>query len=84
MRAKLVELRGLRGDCTGLRGDCSGLRGDCSGLRGDCTGLIGDLDACEITAEERRRGVDVRDLVAPIPDGGPTPADLRGEVQHDA
>ena len=53
----------LRGDCSGLRGDCSGLSGNCSGLWGDCSDLWGDLDYCNITDEERARGIDIADLV---------------------
>ena len=54
----------LRGDCSGLRGNCSGLRGNCSGLRGDCSGLRGDFDECQLTPEERKKGVRVTELVA--------------------
>ena len=54
---------GLRGDCTGLSGDCSGLYGDCSGLRGDCSGLRGDLYECDITDEDRKKGIDIAVLV---------------------
>lgn len=46
-----------------LRGDCSDLWGNCTGLRGDCTGLRGDLDDAELTAEERKKGVNIADLV---------------------
>ena len=51
------------GDCTGLSGDCTGLYGDCSGLRGDCTGLRGDLYECDITDEDRKKGIDIAELV---------------------
>jgi hypothetical protein len=54
---------GLTDDYSGLRGDCSGLRGDCTGLYGDCTGLRGDLDKCEITAEDRKKGIDIQELI---------------------
>ena len=53
----------LRGDCSELIGDCSGLRGDCSGLRGDCSELRGDLDECDLTDDDRRRGIIIADLV---------------------
>jgi len=59
------DCSGLRGDCSELRGDCSELRGDCSELRGDCSGLRGNLDECEITAEDRAEGVDLKNLVQP-------------------
>jgi hypothetical protein len=54
---------GLSGDCSGLSGNCTGLYGDCSGLRGDCTGLRGDLYECDITDEDRKKGIDIAELV---------------------
>ena len=54
----------MTGDCSELEGNCTGLRGNCTGLRGDCSGLWGDLDECDITDEERKRGVDISDLVS--------------------
>ena len=54
---------GLSGNCTGLRGNCTGLRGNCTGLRGDCTGLRGDLYECDITDEDRKKGIDIAELV---------------------
>ena len=41
----------------------SGLRGDVSGLSGNVSGLRGDVDDCSITDEERKNGIDVKDLV---------------------
>jgi len=49
---------------TGLRGYVTGLRGDLTGLRGDVTSLTGDVDSCDLTDEDRQRGVNIRDLVA--------------------
>ena len=46
-----------------MSGDCSGLRGNCTGLRGECTDLYGDLRECEITDEERKKGIDIKDLI---------------------
>ena len=46
-----------------IYGDCSRLRGDCSRLRGDCSGLSGDLDDCEITDENQKAGVNIKDLI---------------------
>ena len=58
------DCSGLRGDCSWLRGECSGLYGECSGLRGECSGLRGNLDECEITAEDRKKGIDIKDLIS--------------------
>jgi len=54
---------GLSGDCTGLSGDCSGLYGNCTSLNGNCTGLRGDLYECDITDEDRKKGIDIAVLV---------------------
>ena len=40
------------------------LRGDVSGLTGDVSGLTGDVNECEITAEDREKGVSISDLVS--------------------
>ena len=53
----------LRGDCSGLRGDCSDLRGNCSGLRGDCSGLWGDIDRCQLSVDDRNKGVSITNLI---------------------
>jgi hypothetical protein len=36
---------------------------NCSGLSGDCTGLYGDIDSCDISEEERKKGINILDLV---------------------
>ena len=54
------------GDCSNLRGDCSELRGDCSGLRENCSDLRGDLSLCEITEEEREKGIDIGQLIKTV------------------
>ena len=64
------DISGLRGDISGLRGDISGLWGNVSGLRGDVSGVFGDatnvkgnLDECKLTDEERKKGVDIKELI---------------------
>ena len=37
--------------------------GDCTRLNGDCTGLRGDLYECDITDEDRKKGIDIAELV---------------------
>ena len=49
-----------------LTGWHDGLYGDCSGLRGDCTGLSGDLDKCDITADDRKNGINIKDLIREV------------------
>jgi len=53
----------ISGDVTRIYGDVSGLSGYVTGLSGDVTRIYGDVDACEITNEERERGVDIKDLI---------------------
>ena len=57
------DCTGVSGDCTGVSGDCTGVSGNCTGVFGKCTGVIGDLDKAEITDLERRKGLDIRDLI---------------------
>ena len=73
----LGKAEGLYGDCSELRGNCSGITGDCSdlegfcsnisgdvtGIHGCCTEIAGDLDSCNITDDERNKGIQISDLV---------------------
>ena len=58
------DVSGLWGYVSGLWGNVSGLRGDVSGLRGDVSGLSGDVNDCELTADDRQKGVSVIDLIS--------------------
>jgi len=61
--AMIGNCTSLYGDCTSLYGNCSGLRGDCTSLYGNCSGLPGDLDECDITDEDRKKGIGIAVLV---------------------
>ena len=54
---------GIYGNVSGIRGDVSGIRGYVSGIHGDVSHISGDLDECEITNEDRARGIDINSLV---------------------
>lgn len=54
---------GIYGNVSGIRGDVSGIRGYVSGIHGDVSHISGDLDECEITKEDRARGIDINSLV---------------------
>jgi hypothetical protein len=41
----------------------SGIKGDLSGITGDLTGITGNIDDCEITQEERDKGINIHDLI---------------------
>lgn len=46
-----------------VRGDLSGVRGEISGVRGEISNVWGDLDDCEISDEDRKNGIDIKNLV---------------------
>jgi len=47
----------------GITGMHSGITGDLTGIRGDLTGITGNLDTCEITDEERKKGINITELI---------------------
>jgi hypothetical protein len=55
---------GVRGNLSGVWGDLTGVRGNLSGVRGDLTDVVGDLSDCGLTDNDRRRGVNVEDLIS--------------------
>ena len=55
-----IKVDGTNGE---MIGDCTRLNGNCTGLSGDCSGLRGDLDECDITDEDRKKGIDIAELV---------------------
>jgi hypothetical protein len=60
------DLSRVWGDITRGWGDLTGVRGDLTGVCGDLSGVCGDVDECELTTEDRAKGVDIDDLI----DGG--------------
>jgi len=57
------NLTGVRGNLSDIRGNLSGIRGDLTGVWGDLTGVRGDLDDCGLTKEDRKKGVNIEDLI---------------------
>ena len=58
------NVSGLTGNVNSLLwGNVSGLTGDVSGLTGDASGLTGNVDEACLTAEERRKGVNIIDII---------------------
>ena len=63
---KLYHYKGdikVDGTNSEMIGDCTRLNGNCTGLSGDCSGLSGDLYECDITDEDRKKGIDIAELV---------------------
>ena len=46
-----------------VKGENPKMTGNCSGLSGDCSGLSGNIDDCKLTCEERKKGVNINDLI---------------------
>ena len=54
---------GISGDLSGIRGNLTSITGTLTGIRGDLSGIRGDIDDCQITDEERGKGINVNDLI---------------------
>ena len=57
------DVSGIEGDVSGIEGNVSGIEGDVSGIRGNVSGIEGNVASCEITEEERKRGIDIKELI---------------------
>jgi len=57
------NLMGIRGNLTGISGDLTNVSGNLTCVYGDLSDISGDLDACEITEEDRERGIKIDELV---------------------
>ena len=57
------DLSGVYGDLSGVRGDLSGVYGDLSGVYGDLSGVYGDLDDCDLSDDDRKKGVTIKELI---------------------
>ncbi|MFA6097587.1 MAG: hypothetical protein WC788_08265 [Candidatus Paceibacterota bacterium] len=53
----------LSGDVSGICGDVIDIYGNVSGIRGNVGGICGDVDDCEITEEDRNRGINISELI---------------------
>ena len=58
------DVSNIHGDVSGIRGDVSGIRGNVSCIHGNVSGIRGNVNDCEITQEEREKGIDIKDLLA--------------------
>ena len=53
----------ISGDVSNISGDVLNIYGDVSGIYGDASDISGYIDSCEITDEEREKGVRIEDLL---------------------
>jgi len=67
VRGNLSRIHGdlidVSGNLSGISGDLTGISGDLTGIIGDLTGIRGDLTDCELTKEDRIKGVDISELI---------------------
>ena len=54
------NLEKKEGYITGMH---SGITGSLTDIRGDLTDITGNLDTCEITDEERKKGINITELI---------------------
>jgi len=57
------NLSRVSGDLSEVSGNLSGIRGNLSGISGDLSGVRGDLSKCDITNEDREKGINIEDLI---------------------
>ena len=57
------NLTGVWGDLSYVSGDLTGVSGDLTGVSGNLSGVSGDLTDCDITPEDREKGVHINDLI---------------------
>ena len=46
-----------------IRGDVSDIRGNVSGISGNVSDIRGDIDDCDITEEDRKKRIEISELV---------------------
>jgi len=57
------NINGISGDTSRISGNTSEISGDVSRISGDVSEISGNLDLCDITKEEREKGIDINELV---------------------
>ena len=48
---------------SGVSGNLTGVRGNLTDVSGNLTDVSGDLDECEISDSDRKKGVNIEDLI---------------------
>ena len=57
------NVSGIRGDVSYITGNVSDIRGNVSDIRGNVSGIRGDVNDCGITEEDRKKGIDISELI---------------------
>ena len=66
MSGIIGDVSGITGNVTGILGDVSGITGNVTGIFGEASGISGDIDGCKITYDERKAGVEIKDLIGEL------------------
>lgn len=53
----------VRGNVSNISGNVSGISGDFLGIRGNVSGIRGNIDCCELSEEDRKKWVDISELI---------------------
>ena len=57
------DVSNISGNVGGIRGNVSAIYDNVSGIYGDVSNISGNLDECELTDEDRARGIDISQLI---------------------
>ncbi len=57
------DVTGISGDVTRITGDVSEIYGNVTEIFGDVTDISGDFNDCNITDEDRQKGINITDLI---------------------
>jgi len=57
------NLTDITGDLTDITGNLTDITGNLTDITGDLTDITGNIDDCEITDEERKKGINITDLI---------------------
>jgi len=57
------DVSGISGDVSDIWGDVSNISGNVSGISGNVSGISGDLDDCNISKNERDKGIRIDFLI---------------------
>ena len=60
------NVSGIFGNVSGINGDVSGISGNVSDIFGNVSDIFGDVNSCNITENDREKGISIQDLIKPI------------------
>ncbi len=61
------DISKITDDISGIIGNVTQIIGDVTGVKGSATGISVNIDKCNLTLADRRRGVNINDLIRRLP-----------------